>query len=110
MAAGRSGRNKYRKDEGFEEGDVWGVMEERQSSSSPRNLKSMMMMMMMMIKDYSSVSPLISPSSSSSRMIPRSSSSLAINEGCKKQLSAPLDIPDWSKIYGKRSKKKDMIT
>ncbi|KAJ8432586.1 hypothetical protein Cgig2_008671 [Carnegiea gigantea] len=56
--AGRFGSNKYRKDEDFEEGDVWGVMEERQS--------------------------------------------------CKKQFSAPLDIPDWSKIYGKSSKKKGM--
>jgi len=105
--ARRFGRHKYKKDEDFEEGDLWGVMEERRSTS-PRNLKSMAMV----IKDYSSVSPLISPASSSPRMIPKSSlsssSSLASNEGCKKQFSAPLDIPDWSKIYGKNSKKKGM--
>ncbi|XP_074272010.1 uncharacterized protein LOC141595950 [Silene latifolia] len=97
--AGRYGR-KYAKNEDFEEGEVWGIMEDKKemnnSISKPRKP----------MKDSS----FFTNSSSSSRvftaprMIPKSSSSEVFTGG-KKMSSAPLDIPDWSKIYGKTSKK-----
>lgn len=99
--AGRYGK-RFMKDEDFEEGEVWGMMEERENNSSPRLRKPMK-------KDPSSLS--LSPSSATTkpRMIPKSSSNSTIVEAHphqSKQFSAPLDIPDWSKIYGKSSSRK----
>ncbi|CAO2842538.1 unnamed protein product [Amaranthus hypochondriacus] len=68
---------KYAKDEEFKEAEVWDVMEE--------------------IKENSSFS-------ANPRMIPKSSSSSSSSDH-QKQSSAPVDIPDWSKIYGKTLRK-----
>ncbi|KAK9714981.1 hypothetical protein RND81_06G135300 [Saponaria officinalis] len=80
-------RRKYTKNEEFEEGEVWGVIEGKKemintsffttSSSSPRKITT-------------------------PKMITKSSSS-EIFTAAKKQSSAPLNIPDWSKIYGKKT-------
>ncbi|XP_057536510.1 protein S40-4-like [Amaranthus tricolor] len=75
---------KYVKDEEFKEAEVWDVMEEIKENSSPKLRKPS--------KNSSfSVNP---------RIIPKSSSS-----DHQKQSSAPVDIPDWSKIYGKTLRK-----
>lgn len=69
-----------KKDEDFDEGEVWGVTEERENSS-PRLRSSI-------------------------KKIPRSSSSsIEAPTQNKQQFSAPLDIPDWSKIYGNSTTK-----
>ena len=69
-----------KKDEDFDEGEVWCMMEERENSS-PRLRNS-------------------------TKKIPRSSSSsIEAPAQNKQQFSAPLDIPDWSKIYGKSTPK-----
>ncbi|XP_021719711.1 uncharacterized protein LOC110687374 [Chenopodium quinoa] len=87
--AGRNGR-KFAKDEDFEEGEVWNVLESRENSS-PKLRKS--------LKNSSSATKKFT---ATARMIPKSSSS----SSCEKMSSAPLEIPDWSKIYGVTSKKK----
>lgn len=102
--AGRYGR-KYLKDEDFEEGEVWGVMEENRETSSPKLRKP--------FKNSSSSSAtkhFTAPAgggAAAPRMIPRSASaSASASSPSEKQSSAPVEIPDWSKIYGKTSKKK----
>ncbi|KAG6754575.1 hypothetical protein POTOM_040365 [Populus tomentosa] len=91
---GGYGTKRSMRDEDFEEEDVWSVMKE--------------------IGDSSSNSKYPSPGSSSSssawhipttapRMIP-STKPTPTNHGGKvvqQQSSAPVNIPDWSKIYGK---------
>ncbi|KAL2931430.1 Fascin [Bienertia sinuspersici] len=93
--ASRNGR-RYVKDEDFEEEEVWGVMEERENSS-PKHKKPFKNSSHS--KHFTTATP---------RMIPRSSSSSSPSSlmgGSEKQSSAPVEIPDWSKIYGKTSKK-----
>jgi len=76
----RYGRRYMKKGEDFAEGEVWGMTEERESSSP-------------MLRN-------------SIKKIPRSlSSSIEAPTQNKQQFSAPLDIPDWSKIYGKSASK-----
>ncbi|OVA03378.1 Senescence regulator S40 [Macleaya cordata] len=80
------------RDEDFDEEDVWALVKER-TETSPKVRKS---------KDSSSVlTPRGLPTAS--RMIPRASSSF--NEAQVLQQSAPVNIPDWSKIYRKNSRK-----
>lgn len=77
----------YRRYEEFQETDVWSVWNER--------------------KDFDSDSVKSKGSSSSSiptaaRMIPRRSTNNPDNESrIPQRQSAPVNIPDWSKIYGK---------
>ncbi|XP_059440405.1 protein S40-5 [Corylus avellana] len=77
-----------RRDEDFEEEDVWSLIKERKP------------------KEHSSAS---SSSAwrlpSAPRMIPRVYTP-PTHEACRvvQQSSAPVDIPDWSKIYGKNAK------
>ncbi|KDP20742.1 hypothetical protein JCGZ_21213 [Jatropha curcas] len=85
------------RDEDFEEEDIWSVMKEREDSN-PKMRKS---------KDYYS-----SASSSSSswrvhaapRMIPAAEATILHEAQAVEQSSAPVKIPDWSKIYGKTTK------
>ncbi|XP_021747170.1 uncharacterized protein LOC110731329 [Chenopodium quinoa] len=92
--AGRIGR-KFVKDEDFEEGEVGNVLESRENSS-PKLRKS--------LKNSSSATKKFT---ATARMIPKSSSSSSSStSSCEKMSSAPLEIPDWSKIYGVTSKKK----
>ncbi|KNA10757.1 hypothetical protein SOVF_141420 [Spinacia oleracea] len=97
--AGRHGR-KYVKDEEFEEEEVWGVMEE---NSSPK-LRKLPLKSSSATKHFTAVT---GGNNSAARMIPRSSTSssslLSSPSSCGKQSSAPMDIPDWSKIYGKKN-------
>lgn len=80
-----------RRDEDFEEEDVWSLIKERKP------------------KEYSSASSSSSSSAwrlpSAPRMIPRVYTPTT-HEACRvvQQSSAPVDIPDWSKIYGKNAK------
>lgn len=104
--AGRYGR-KYLKDEDFEEGEVWNVMEERENSSPKlkKPFKNSSFLSSSATKHFTTMA------AAAPRMIPRSSSSsssvVASSSSSEKQSSAPVEIPDWSKIYGKTSKKKN---
>lgn len=93
------GGRAVRDNEEFEEDDVWGFVKEstKDSSASTRIRKS---------KEYSSGS---SSSAwrihSSPRMIPRVlNGPTTLEAQAVQQSSAPVDIPDWSKIYGKSTK------
>ncbi|KAK9089703.1 hypothetical protein Scep_028785 [Stephania cephalantha] len=90
------------RDEDFDEEDIWGVTTKSDSTidANPKQRKP---------KDlsFSSSSSMSDPRRlpSASRMIPRSSNS-SINESNKVvQQSAPVNIPDWSKIYKKNLNK-----
>ncbi|KAK9064174.1 hypothetical protein SSX86_015554 [Deinandra increscens subsp. villosa] len=77
-------------DQDFQEEDVWGVVKEREESNSKVNKPYK-------IKKRSSSS---SSSHDGARMIPK------CNEGKvphQQQSSAPMGIPDWSKIYREKS-------
>ncbi|KAF3451725.1 hypothetical protein FNV43_RR07821 [Rhamnella rubrinervis] len=97
---GGVGGRSMRDNEDFEEEDVWGfVKESDKDSSSPVMRKS---------KEYSSGSSSSSSAwciHSSPRMIPRVLNAPTTHEAqAVQQSSAPVDIPDWSKIYGKNAK------
>lgn len=96
-SSGGGGRSM--RDEDFDEEDVWGVVKDREDSS-PIMRKS---------KDYSSGS---SSSSSSSawrlptapRGIRRGNNTPSHEAKLVQHSSAPMNIPDWSKIYRKNSR------
>eukprot|EP00262_Sarcandra_glabra_P011319 TRINITY_DN27183_c0_g1_i1.p1 TRINITY_DN27183_c0_g1~~TRINITY_DN27183_c0_g1_i1.p1 ORF type:complete len:188 (+),score=62.95 TRINITY_DN27183_c0_g1_i1:34-597(+) len=75
--------------EDFDEEDVWAVMNERKDYS-PKVKKS---------KDSSSSVPGHNRIPSFSKMIPKNNANL---EGQVARQSAPVNIPDWSKIYRKK--------
>lgn len=85
------------KDEEFEEDDVWFYGNERRDSSP--NLKKS--------KEFGGGSSSSSSSawriSSTARAIPRAGNSGNHETEISQQSSAPMKIPDWSKIYGKTS-------
>ncbi|GMP73160.1 hypothetical protein CsSME_00030992 [Camellia sinensis var. sinensis] len=83
MASGYSMR-----DEDFQEEDVWGVMKERSEDLSPKARK---------VRDYS-----FGSTSTPRMIIPRANNSEA--KMAHQQSSAPVNIPDWSKIYRKNKK------
>lgn len=83
------------RDEDFEEEDVWGFIKEREDSSSKMMKKS---------KEYSSGSSSAWRFPSVPKMIPRVNTSTTHEAKVVQQSSAPMDIPDWSKIYGKGTK------
>ncbi|XP_041023225.1 uncharacterized protein LOC121264209 [Juglans microcarpa x Juglans regia] len=83
------------RDEDFEEEDVWGFIKEREDSSCKMMRKS---------KDYSSGSSSAWRLPSVPRMIPRVNTPTTHEAKVVQQSSAPIDIPDWSKIYGKGAK------
>ncbi|KAJ9136353.1 hypothetical protein P3X46_033441 [Hevea brasiliensis] len=105
-SAGGYSRRSMR-DEDFEEEDVWSVVKEREDSS-PKMRKS---------KDYYSSSSSSSAAwclHSAPRMIPRANianpptaaaaAAVTTHEAKVVQhLSAPVNIPDWSKIYGRNT-------
>ncbi|KAH7545739.1 hypothetical protein FEM48_Zijuj01G0125800 [Ziziphus jujuba var. spinosa] len=83
------------RDEDFEEEDVWGFVKESKDSS-PITRKS---------KEYSSTSSSAWRIHSAPRMIPRVNTQTTIEAKTHvQQSSAPVDIPDWSKIYGKNAR------
>lgn len=96
---GGFGGRSIRDNEDFEEEDVWGFVKESKIDSSSSIIRKS--------KEYSSGS---SSSSawrvhSSPRMIPRVLNAPTTHEAqAVQQSSAPVDIPDWSKIYGKNAK------
>ncbi|XP_061336963.1 protein S40-1-like [Gastrolobium bilobum] len=77
-----------REDKDFDEEDVRGVTKEREYDSCPKTKRA-------------------EESSSGPRKIPRANSNTlpASNATLIQGSSAPMDIPDWSKIYGKNCKK-----
>ncbi|PWA98950.1 arogenate dehydratase [Artemisia annua] len=82
-------------DQDFQEEDVWGVVKEREVDSNTKVNKSHKVK-----KRASSSSSTLWTSNDGARMIPRS-----CNEGrMPQQSSAPMGIPDWSKIYLEKSK------
>ncbi|KAK4439787.1 hypothetical protein Salat_0313600 [Sesamum alatum] len=94
---GSSGWTSLRNEE-FHEEDVWGVFKERKDSDSRAA---------MIMKQPSFVSKRLP---TATRMIPKSSSSnkndpAAASQEPKlfQQHSAPVNIPDWSKIYGRNN-------
>lgn len=93
-----SGLWRSLRDGDFEEEDVWAVLRDRTDSTSIVG-KS---------KEPSTSVP--RPLPSASRMIPRATNSSSSSNGSSHepkivQQSAPVNIPDWSAIYGKKSKK-----
>jgi hypothetical protein len=84
-----------RRDEDFEEEDVWSFMKEREDSTSK----------MRKPKEYSSGSSSAAwRLPTTPRMIPRVYTPTTHEARVVQQSSAPVDIPDWSKIYGKSAK------
>ena len=87
------------RDDDFEEEDVWGFVKESEDLSPKKMRKS---------KDYSSGSSSAWRFSTTPRMIPRANSNITATTHETKvvvqQSSAPVNIPDWSKIYGKSAK------
>ncbi|XP_054779348.1 protein S40-5-like [Prosopis cineraria] len=84
-------------DEEFDEEDVWGLADER-DDSSPKVMK------MLASKDSSgSSSAWLSPAAP--RKIPRTNSQTSHKFEALQGSSAPLNIPDWSKIYQKNIKR-----
>ncbi|PSR85330.1 Senescence regulator S40 protein [Actinidia chinensis var. chinensis] len=85
---GRYGWRSWRNEE-FQEEDVWAVMRESFTTSKAES------------------STIISPRRlpSAAKMIPRANKNTTQQEPKMIQQSAPVNIPDWSKIYGNSSKK-----
>ncbi|KAK7387757.1 hypothetical protein VNO78_22549 [Psophocarpus tetragonolobus] len=83
------------RNEDFDEEEVWGVTMER-DNLSPK----------MRVSKESSASSSAWRISTSPRKIPKTNSvtlhSLESDSNVVKRSSAPIDIPDWSKIYGKK--------
>lgn len=95
-----AGRKKSLRDEDFEEEDVWAAVKERDDiSSKGRKAKDLF------CSSSSSSSSSARRVSTSSRMIPRANSQ-NLETKMAQQSSAPMDIPDWSKIYRKKTSKK----
>ena len=95
-----SGLWRSLRDGDFEEEDVWAVLRDRTDSTS------------MVGKSKEPCTSVPRPLPSASRMIPRAinSSSSSSSNGSSHEpkidrQSAPVNIPDWSAIYGKKSKK-----
>lgn len=106
---GSSGWTSMRRIEEFEEEDIWGssssVFGENKVSDSDCWSRPMNMM-----RKTSSVMTRRLPSAT--RMIPRSRTSSNSQESAgimTQHSSAPLNIPDWSKIYGTKSKKSSCL-
>ncbi|KAH7861505.1 hypothetical protein Vadar_027122 [Vaccinium darrowii] len=90
---GSSGWTSWRNEE-FQEEDVWAVCNQGRDFYSKPGASS-------------ESSPTITPRKlpSAAKMIPRSANSNNTQEPKLVQQSAPVKVPDWSKIYGKNSKK-----
>ena len=90
---GSSGWTSWRNEE-FQEEDVWAVFNQSRDFYSKPGASS-------------ESSPTITPRKlpSAAKMIPRSANSNTTQEPKLVQQSAPVKVPDWSKIYGKNSKK-----
>ncbi|PON84014.1 Senescence regulator [Trema orientale] len=102
LSCGRSTRDNDVED--FEEEDIWDSVKgiDQDSSLSPRMRKKLI---------FSSSSSWLNGSSTTApRMIPKraNTTSKATNEAkggaVVQQSSAPMEVPDWSKIYGKNGK------
>ncbi|KAI3456922.1 hypothetical protein Pfo_013585 [Paulownia fortunei] len=90
---GSSGWTSRRSEE-FQEEDVWGVFKERKDSDSRA--------IMSPFKEPTFISKRLP---TATRMIPKSSNKNSTFQESKIiQHSAPINIPDWSKIYGTNSK------
>ncbi|TKY54011.1 Senescence regulator S40 [Spatholobus suberectus] len=87
------------RNEDFDEEDVWGVTMERERERDYLSPK-------MSVSKESSASSSARRISTSPRKIPRTNSialpSLESDANVVQRSSAPIDIPDWSKIYGKK--------
>ncbi|XP_057960628.1 protein S40-7-like [Malania oleifera] len=89
-------------DEDFEESDVWAAVKNEREDPSSKIMRN--------FKDYFGSS---SSSSSSSawtkptapRKVPRANNPSSHGAKVVQQSSVPVEIPDWSKIYGKKSSK-----
>ncbi|GKV16007.1 hypothetical protein SLEP1_g26719 [Rubroshorea leprosula] len=79
------------RDENFEEEDMWSYAKEKEDSS-PTLRKS---------KDYGGSSSSAWRVSTTPRIIPKVSNLTSHETKMAQQSSAPVKIPDWSKIYGK---------
>ncbi|KAE9458245.1 hypothetical protein C3L33_09852, partial [Rhododendron williamsianum] len=90
---GSSGWTSWRNEE-FQEEDVWAVCSQSKDFYSKPVVSS---------ESSPSITPRRLPSAA--KMIPRSTNSSSTQEPKVVQQSAPVKIPDWSKIYGKNSKK-----
>ncbi|KAG5546527.1 hypothetical protein RHGRI_018644 [Rhododendron griersonianum] len=90
---GSSGWTSWRNEE-FQEEDVWAVCSQSKDFYSKPVVSS---------ESSPSITPRRLPSAA--KMIPRSTNSSSTQEPKIVQQSAPVKIPDWSKIYGKNSKK-----
>ena len=87
------------RDEDFDEEDVWGTVSKEKDYSSPKTRVS---------EEYSSSGSSAWRQPTSPKKIPRANSiTLPSSEDGQmvRGSSAPIDIPDWSKIYGKSGKK-----
>ncbi|XP_021821567.1 probable beta-1,3-galactosyltransferase 2 [Prunus avium] len=93
------GGGSMRNNEDFEEEDVWGVGNNERENSSPK-------MMRKCNKDSSSASSSAWRLPTAPRIIPRAvaANTPTSHEPKVVQKSAPQNIPDWSKIYGKSAK------
>lgn len=93
-----SGLWRSLRDGDFEEEDVWDVLKDRTDSSTSSMIGK------------SNKEPFVSRNTpTAARMIPRATSSISSSNNSSHeakivQQSAPVNIPDWSEVYGKGSK------
>ncbi|KAK3025548.1 hypothetical protein RJ639_041026 [Escallonia herrerae] len=90
---GSSGWTSLRNEE-FQEADVWAVLKEREDLNSKVGTS----------KESSTFTFTSRILPTAARMVPRANKSNPTHESKLIQQSAPVKIPDWSKIYGKHSK------
>ncbi|KAI4295900.1 hypothetical protein L6164_035896 [Bauhinia variegata] len=91
-SSGFGGRSMV--DEDFDEEDVWGLVKEKGDSSTKIRVS----------KDISGSSSAWRLSAAP-RTIPRANAQTGHEAQVVQRSSAPLEIPDWSKIYGRNAKK-----
>ncbi|XVF03848.1 hypothetical protein REPUB_Repub05bG0028400 [Reevesia pubescens] len=104
----RQGSGVWRslRDGDFEEEDVWAVLKERKDSTSKvgQSIESSVPVRRHLPSAARMIPRTLSSTNNSSNIGSSSSSSSHEANGVKQQ-SAPVNIPDWSKIYRKKSKK-----
>ncbi|RDX81390.1 hypothetical protein CR513_37941, partial [Mucuna pruriens] len=104
------GGGSMRNNEDFDEEDVWGVTMERERERERDYLSPKMRVSKESSSSSSSSAWRIS---TSPRKIPRTNgitlSSLESDANVVQRSSAPMDIPDWSKIYGKKGVEEECV-
>ncbi|KAK6132877.1 hypothetical protein DH2020_033357 [Rehmannia glutinosa] len=85
------------RNEEFQEEDIWGVFQERKKDIPDSRA----------INSFEEPSFISKPGPTGTRMIPKSNKSRVSQDSKIVHHSAPVNVPDWSKIYGKNANNKN---